>query len=127
VAAFIPIVGTYISATVPIIVTFITVGSKGALALLIYVLIYQQVENYLISPKIQGRTMQLHPAVAFGAALAGGAIRGPLVGVPRPAVRRDGAGVRIALVPSPPGRGEPADVRRAPAADADAGRKPLFR
>jgi predicted PurR-regulated permease PerM len=78
VAAFIPIVGTYISATVPIIVAFITVGSKGALALLIYVLIYQQVENYLISPKIQGKTMQLHPAVAFGAALAGGAIGGLL-------------------------------------------------
>jgi len=46
--------------------------------LLIYVLIYQQVENYLVSPKIQGRTMQLHPAIAFGAALAGGAIGGLL-------------------------------------------------
>ncbi len=78
VAAFIPIVGTYISATVPIIVAFISVGSKGALVLLIYVLIYQQVENYLLSPRIQGKTMQLHPAVAFGAALAGGAIGGLL-------------------------------------------------
>jgi predicted PurR-regulated permease PerM len=78
VAAFIPIVGTYISATVPIVVAFITVGSRGALVLLIYVLIYQQVENYLLSPRIQGKTMQLHPAVAFGAALAGGALGGLL-------------------------------------------------
>ena len=78
VAAFIPIIGTYISATVPIVVAFITVGGKGALVLLIYVLIYQQIENYLISPRIQGKTMQLHPAVAFGAALAGGAIGGLL-------------------------------------------------
>ena len=78
VAAFIPIIGTYISATVPIIIAFITVGSKAALVLLIYVLIYQQIENYLISPRIQGKTMQLHPAVAFGAALAGGAIGGLL-------------------------------------------------
>jgi predicted PurR-regulated permease PerM len=78
VAAFIPIVGTYIAAIVPILVAFMTVGWPGALAALIYVLIYQQVENYLISPRIQGRTMQLHPAVAFGAALAGGALGGVL-------------------------------------------------
>jgi predicted PurR-regulated permease PerM len=78
VAAFIPIVGTYIAAIVPLVVAFTTVGATGALVLLIYVLIYQQVENYLISPRIQGKTMQLHPAVAFGAALAGGAIGGLL-------------------------------------------------
>jgi predicted PurR-regulated permease PerM len=78
VAAFIPIIGTYISATVPIVTAFVTVGSRAALVLLIYILIYQQVENYLLAPRIQGRTMQLHPAVAFGAALAGGAIGGLL-------------------------------------------------
>jgi hypothetical protein len=48
------------------------------LILLIYVLIYQQVENYLLAPKLQAKAMQLHPAVAFGAALAGGAIGGLL-------------------------------------------------
>jgi predicted PurR-regulated permease PerM len=78
VAAFIPIVGTYIGAIVPILVAFMTVGWPGALAALIYVLVYQQIENYLISPRIQGKTMQLHPAIAFGAALAGGAIGGIL-------------------------------------------------
>jgi hypothetical protein len=36
----------------PIVVEFTTVGATGALALLIFVLIYQQVENYLISPRI---------------------------------------------------------------------------
>jgi predicted PurR-regulated permease PerM len=74
VAAFIPIVGTYVAATVPLVVSFISVGAEGTVVLLIYVLIYQQVENYSISPKIQGRTMQLHPAIAFAAALAGGAL-----------------------------------------------------
>jgi predicted PurR-regulated permease PerM len=78
VAAFIPIVGTYIAAIVPIVVAFATVGATDALVLLIYVLIYQQVENYLISPRIQGKTMKIHPAVAFGAALAGGVIGGLL-------------------------------------------------
>lgn len=78
VAEFIPIVGTYIAAVVPLVIAFISVGWSGALVLLIYVLIYQQVENYLLSPRIQGKTMQLHPAVAFAAAMAGGAVGGLL-------------------------------------------------
>jgi predicted PurR-regulated permease PerM len=78
VAAFIPIIGTYIAAIVPIVSAFVSNGTADAVVLLIYVLIYQQVENYLISPKIQGKTMQLHPAIAFGAALAGGALGGLL-------------------------------------------------
>ena len=47
-----------------------------ALIVLIYVLAYQQVENYLLSPKISAHTMQLHPAVAFGAAICGASIGG---------------------------------------------------
>ncbi|MGH2635942.1 MAG: AI-2E family transporter [Actinomycetota bacterium] len=78
VAEFIPIVGTYIAAIVPLVVALVTVGTSGTIVLLIWVLIYQQIENYLLSPKIQGKTMQLHPAVAFGAAMAGGAIGGLL-------------------------------------------------
>jgi hypothetical protein len=55
-----------------------SVGNPETLILLIYVLIYQQVENYLLAPRFQAKTMELHPAVAFGAALAGGAIGGLL-------------------------------------------------
>ena len=78
VAEFIPIVGTYIAAVVPLFVAFLTVGNPETLILLVYVLIYQQVENYLLAPRLQSRMMQMHPAVAFGAALAGGAIGGLL-------------------------------------------------
>jgi hypothetical protein len=78
VAAFIPIIGTYIAAVVPLVIAFMSQGTDAALIYLGYVLVYQQIENYLISPKLQGRAMQLHPAVAFGAALAGGAIGGLL-------------------------------------------------
>jgi predicted PurR-regulated permease PerM len=49
-----------------------------ALWFLIFVIIYQQIENYLLAPRITAKTMQLHPAVAFGAALAGGSISGLL-------------------------------------------------
>ncbi len=47
-----------------------------AAIVLIAIIIYQQIENYLFSPRITARTMQLHPALAFGAALAGAALLG---------------------------------------------------
>ena len=75
VSQFIPIVGTYIAAAVPLVVALLEEPSS-ALFFLIFVVIYQQIENYLLSPRITARTMQLHPAVAFGAALAGGSISG---------------------------------------------------
>ena len=78
VAEFIPAVGTYIGAAIPIIVTLALVGVAAALILLVWTLVYQQLENYLLSPRISARTMELNGAVAFGAALAGGAIAGPM-------------------------------------------------
>jgi hypothetical protein len=38
----------------------------------------EQVENYWLSPKISSETMTLNGGVAFGAAIAGGAIAGPI-------------------------------------------------
>jgi predicted PurR-regulated permease PerM len=37
---------------------------------------YQQVENYLLAPRITAHTMKLHVAVAFGAVIAGSAVLG---------------------------------------------------
>jgi predicted PurR-regulated permease PerM len=75
VSQFIPVVGTYIAAAIPLVVALLE-DPWAALFFLIFVLVYQQIENYLLAPRITARTMQLHPAVAFGAALAGGAISG---------------------------------------------------
>ena len=81
VAEFIPIVGTYIGGAVPILVAFLasTAGLASPAAgfwALGYVLVYQQIENYILSPRITAKTMSLHPAVAFAAALIGGALGG---------------------------------------------------
>jgi predicted PurR-regulated permease PerM len=78
VAEFIPAVGTYIGAAVPILLTLVVGGLVPALILLVWVLIYQQAENYWLSPKLSAQTMTLNGGVAFGAALAGGAIAGPM-------------------------------------------------
>ncbi len=75
VSQFIPVVGTYIAAAVPLLVALLE-DPWSALFFLIFVVVYQQIENYLLAPRITARTMQLHPAVAFGAALAGASVSG---------------------------------------------------
>jgi predicted PurR-regulated permease PerM len=50
----------------------------SALWVLAFIVVYQQFENMILSPRITARTMALHPAVAFGAVIAGGAIMGPI-------------------------------------------------
>ncbi len=79
VAEFIPAIGTYIGAAVPILLTWGIVGLTSAVLLLIWTLIYQQLENYFLSPKISARTMEINGGVAFGAAMAGGALGGPML------------------------------------------------
>lgn len=75
ISQFLPVVGTYLAGALPVLVQFVDSPPK-ALILLIFVVLYQQVENYLLLPRITARTMDLHPAVAFGSAIAGGAVLG---------------------------------------------------
>lgn len=77
VSQFIPVVGTYLGGVVPLLVALMN-NPIDALWVLVWMVVYQQVENYLLSPRITAQTMDLHPAVAFGAALAGGSIFGPV-------------------------------------------------
>ncbi len=72
---FVPVVGTYVGGVLPILVGLLEDPIK-AVWVVVFVVIYQQIENFLISPRITARTMALHPAVAFGAALAGGSLMG---------------------------------------------------
>ena len=77
VAEFIPIVGTYIAGAAPVFVALLSSPAAG-IAALAYVLIYQQIENYFLSPRLTAKTMALHPALAFAAALIGGSLGGIL-------------------------------------------------
>jgi predicted PurR-regulated permease PerM len=78
VSAFIPFIGTYIGAAIPILLMLATQGPVPALLFLGWILIYQQLENYWLSPRFSSKTMELNGAVAFGSAIAGGAIAGPM-------------------------------------------------
>jgi predicted PurR-regulated permease PerM len=75
VSQFIPTVGTYIAMALPLLVAVVESPVK-ALVLLVFFAAYQQIENYLLSPRITAKTMELHAAVAFGCAIAGASIAG---------------------------------------------------
>jgi predicted PurR-regulated permease PerM len=72
---FVPVVGTYLGGALPLLIALLESPGR-AIAVLVYVVVYQQVENYLLAPKITARTMSLHPAVSFGSAIAGGTLLG---------------------------------------------------
>lgn len=79
---FVPVVGTYIAAILPLIVA--TVPESGSeewtfsrgLWVLVALVGYQQLENYLVAPKITARAMAIHPAVSVGAVIAGASLLG---------------------------------------------------
>jgi predicted PurR-regulated permease PerM len=75
VSQFIPTVGTYLAGALPVLIALLD-EPVSAVWVLLYVVVYQQFENMVLSPRITARTMALHPAVAFGAVIAGGAIMG---------------------------------------------------
>lgn len=77
VSQFIPAIGTYLAGAVPVLLA-LTVAPSTALWLLLFILAYQQLENYLLHPRITARTLDVHPAVAFGLILAGAAVAGPV-------------------------------------------------
>lgn len=77
VSQFVPVIGTYVSAVLPV---FVALADKplSALWVVVFMVVWQQLENYLISPRVTAETMEVHPAVAFGSVIAGTAILGPV-------------------------------------------------
>jgi len=107
-AAFIPIVGTYLAGIVPIVVALAAAGPARATILLAWIVIYQQLENYLLEPRLSKQTMDLNPGIALGAALAGGSVGG-LIGA---AYRGGDPGVHHDVCHPVRGRGHGADEGR---------------
>jgi len=75
---FIPVVGTYLAAILPSVVALSARGVPTMLWVILYFVLYQQVENYLIAPRITQRTMEIHPAVSIGAIIIGSTLLGPI-------------------------------------------------
>jgi predicted PurR-regulated permease PerM len=72
---FIPMVGGFIGVAAIALIGF-TGGLWTGLACLIYGIIYQQIENYVVAPRVMRRAVDIPGAVTVIAALLGGALLG---------------------------------------------------
>jgi len=76
VAQFVPTIGTYISIILPVLVGLLSPNPWVGVIALAWAVLYQQVENLTIEPRISARAVDVNPAVSFGAVLLGAALFG---------------------------------------------------
>jgi predicted PurR-regulated permease PerM len=71
----IPVLGAYLAAVLPIVVAL---GSSPGLAVAAFVIVtvYQQIENFVLAPRITRSTVNVHPLVGFLSVFTGLAILG---------------------------------------------------
>lgn len=72
---FVPVVGTYLGGVLPVIIALLE-SPVMAFWVVVFIILYQQFENYVIAPRVTAHTMSLHPAVAFGSAIVGATLLG---------------------------------------------------
>ncbi len=78
VSQFVPTIGTYIGGALPVAVALAAQGLPQAIAVLIFIVAYQQVENLIFSPRVSARALEMNPAVSFVGVLGFGAVFGAL-------------------------------------------------
>jgi len=74
---FIPVLGPLVAAVL-IIGVALLLSYPHWLILLVFLGVWRMVQDYVISPRIMGRSMELHPLAAIFGVLAGGEIAGVL-------------------------------------------------
>jgi predicted PurR-regulated permease PerM len=72
----IPLVGATIGAILVGIVTLFNDFPTDTIIWVVFAIVYQQFENYVVQPRIQGRAVQLDPFIIVIAALFGGTLLG---------------------------------------------------
>jgi predicted PurR-regulated permease PerM len=88
VSQFIPTVGTYIGIIVPMLFAAFN-DPWDPLWIVIFATIYQQIENYILTPRVSTATMDINSGVALGAVFVGAALFGPIgavIGIPLVAI-----------------------------------------
>jgi predicted PurR-regulated permease PerM len=71
-AGFIPIVGAVLAGTLAVLVALVSNGFVTAVWVLVLVLVVQQLEGNVLSPMLQSRALDLHPALVILVVAAGG-------------------------------------------------------
>ena len=104
VSQFIPTIGTYIGIVVP--AAFAAFEQPiDVVWIVLFATLYQQLENYVFTPRVSRVTMDIHPALALASVFLGVAIFGPIgaiIGIPLAAAAlavMDTYGNRRELIP----------------------------
>lgn len=84
ICGLIPLVGHTIGAVIVSLVALFT-SPIAALIILAYYILYQQIENYVIQPRVQSNSTNMSPLLVFGSVIIGvsfGGLLGGLVAIP---------------------------------------------
>jgi predicted PurR-regulated permease PerM len=76
IAAYIPFIGAFVAGAMACLLAVSEGGIDLGIAMLVVVLVVQQVESNVFQPWIQGRSVRVHPLVVALAVVLGGAIAG---------------------------------------------------
>ena len=77
----IPLIGNTIAATLVILLAIVFKDLTAGIILLVYFILYQQIENATLQPVVQSKTTQLPPLVIFMSVILGVALIGPIGGL----------------------------------------------
>lgn len=83
--ALLPLIGSSLGAVIVVAVAFIGESISAGLVMLIFFIIYQQLENHVLQPYIYGKTVNISPLTVLIAILIGihiGGLLGALVAIP---------------------------------------------
>lgn len=75
---FVPTIGAYLGGALPTMVALTAQGWPQAVAVLAFVIAYQQFENLYLAPKVSARALEMNAAVSLLVVLAFGAVFGVL-------------------------------------------------
>lgn len=76
VTLFVPILGAWVSGTVIVLVTLAAVGTGGAIAMAVVILLAQQLDSMFVTPLVYQQTVNLHPIVTLTAVIVGSQLLG---------------------------------------------------
>ena len=75
ISQFVPTIGNYIAMVLPGVVALVN-DPVDVLPVILFLVLYQQFENYILGPRVARFTLHIHPALTIGAVFAGGYLFG---------------------------------------------------
>ena len=113
---FVPVIGTYLASILPAVVALSFNDLATAIWVVVFFIGYQQIENYVFSPRITKKTMEIHPAVSVAAIIIGGTLLGgmgvilalPVAGIIQAVIAESRKSYEVIL--DEPGEEQPAEA-----------------